>query len=176
MTEPVRIAVVSAATTTAVATTVTLDMNTIILAVISLIGTSVTGFLALRMASLAGDAKETKLATATAAEEIGKIHVAVNSERTVMLDKVDKLTKHVQDLMKQIATLEENKRGAELAKAIASVPPVVVMPAAQAGLASLPSADHSTLKGAIVDLTEAAKDTVVAADKTVDLADKVPLK
>lgn len=176
-------AVVGAATA---ASTVTLDANTIILAVIGLIGTCVTGFLALRMASLAAEAK-------TSQESLKEIHIAVNSAKSVLETKVDDLIKQNVDLTKKVATLEENKRGSELAKAVSEVKPVVVTPVALAPASvpasapapvtiattvtpvpASPAGPTSPLKEAIKDLTEAAKDTVTAADKTVEMVVKVP--
>lgn len=186
---PVAIVAVVAATAAVQAVAVTLDLNTIILAVIGLVGTSVTGFLALRVAALGAESK--------------KIHVAVNSGKTSLENEIKELRRVVTEQMGVIKTLEEKGRGAELAKAIASVPPVVVMPVGQAvpAIAAVPaqatpvmgtwggaapaaakveaSDSHATpLETAIVDLTEAAKDTVEAAgetlDKTAVLKDKVP--
>lgn len=171
-----QVATVVTAQMAAAATAVTFDMNTIVLAVIGLIGTTITGVLALRM-------KE--------------VHVAVNSSKTILENKVDDLIKRNMELTKQLATLEENKRGAELAKAVSDVKPVVVTPAAVMVGAPLPIAPvpaapppepvtvattitpapgTSPLKEAIDDLTEAAKDTVTAADKTVEMVVKVPHK
>lgn len=141
----------------AAATTVTLDMNTIILAVIGLMGTTVTGLLALRMATLAAEQKQ--------------IHAAVNSGKTAMENQIAGLNKTVLELSGTIKTLEENKRGAELAKAIASVPVVMTAPAPVAG-----KGNPGKLVDAIEELTEAAEETVEAAEKTVGHAEKFPLK
>lgn len=163
---PVHIAFVTAA-----ATTVTLDMNTIILAVIGLLGTTVTGFLALRMATIAADARENKVATVKAADSIEKIHVAVNSGKTAMENQIAGLNKTVLDLSGTIKTLEENKRGSELAKAVASVPASVAAAPAPVG-----KGKPGKLGDAIADVVEAAEETVVAAEKTVEHAEKVPRK
>lgn len=177
------------------ASTVTLDANTIILAVISLIGTTVTGYLALRMASLAQNAKEAK-------ESLKEVHTAVNSAKSLLESKLEDVTKKNLELEKRIATTDEARRGAEMAKAVSEVKPVLVTPAIVASPAIMASPavavaaptpitpviteskatapagaplDPSPLKQAITDLTEAAKDTVKAADNTlqkVAVADK----
>lgn len=162
---PVAVIGVVAATAAVQAVAITLDLNTIILAVIGLIGTSVTGFLALRVAALGAESK--------------KIHVAVNSGKTEMQNKIDELHKLVLEQSGIIKTLEEKGRGAELAKALASVPPVVVMstmppPAPVAAHSPARPEPSGKLENAIVELTAAAKDTVESAEKTVDHAAKIP--
>lgn len=151
ITKPV---IVSAGVIAAAATTVTLDANTIILAVIGLLSTCVTGFLALRQATMAAEQKQ--------------IHLAVNSSKTALETKLDDFVKQNVELAKKVAELEENKRGNELAKAVASVPssPVVTQSDARKG----------KLGDAIEELTEAAEETVEAAEKTVEHAAKVPRK
>lgn len=157
--KPILIAV--GGTVAASATAVTLDVNTIILAVINLVGVTITGILALRM-------KE--------------VHVAVNSSKTVLENKLDDFYKRNVELAKKVAELEENKRGAELAKATAAAPPgLVVMPSMAAVPVPVPVAAAEPLKAppagrlddAIAELTDAAEETVEAAEKTVDQAAKI---
>lgn len=160
------------------ATTFTLDINTIVLGVIGLIPAILTALIAMRQ-------KEQK-------DSLAEVHTAVNSSKTVLENKVDDLIKQNVALTKTVATLEENKRGTEMAKAVATVPPVVVMPVGQpqavpmmgtwggapAAKAAASDSSGTPLENAISDLTEAAKDTVEAADETLDktavLKDKVP--
>lgn len=160
------------------ASTVTLDANTIILGIIGLIPAILTALIAMRQ-------KEQK-------DSLAEVHTAVNSSKTVLENKVDDLIKQNVALTKTVATLEENKRGSEMAKAVATVPPVMVMPvapphpvmgtwgsaSATPAKAESPDSSGTPLENAISDLTEAAKETVEAADETLDktavLKDKVP--
>lgn len=167
-------------------TAVTLDLNTIILAVIGLIGTTVTSVVALRM-------KE--------------IHTAVNSSKTILDNKLDVLHAQNAEWVKKVSILEEKLRGVELAKAVASAPPgmvvlpavaapvVIQAPAAMATPVPLPEATKTIaaiasavevaasaptrMGDAIVELKAAAEETSVAAeeasikaDKTVAIVDK----
>lgn len=179
-------AAVVGTTVIAQATAVTLDLNTIILAIIGLLGTSVTGYLALRMAALAADAKESK-------ESLKEVHVAVNSAKSVLETKVDDLIKQNVELAKENATLQENKRAAELAKAVASAPPgLVVMPAVvsptvvpvvapvviESAVTPAPSSPTrmgeaiTELKAAAAETSVAAEEASVKADKTVQIVEK----
>lgn len=140
----------------AAASTVTLDANTIIIGLIGLVPAILTAFIALRQ-------KEQK-------DSLREIHTAVNSGRTTLENKIDSLIEKNEELTKKVATLEENKRGAELAKAVSEVKPVMVATT----VTPASSGAATPLKEAIADLTEAAKDTSVAADKTVEMVVKVP--
>lgn len=181
------------------AAAVALDLNTIIMAVIGLMGS----YLTMRVATLAAAAKEQKAAQDVAAASMREIHTAVNSGKTILENKLDALTSQNAELVKKVAILEENKRGAELAKAVASAPPgMVVLPAvspvspvviqaAPAAVAAPTPAPEATqqiaaiasavevaasaptrMGEAIVELKAAAEETSIAADKTVELVDK----
>lgn len=169
---------------------VALDLNTIIMAVIGLMGS----YLTMRVATLAAAAKEQKTAQDVAAASMREIHTAVNSGKTILENKLDDFMKQNVELAKKVSSLEAELRGAELAKAIASVPSgMVVLPAvapvsiqaapapalvATPTIAAIASAVEvaasapTRIGEAITELKAAAEETSVAADKTVDIVDK----
>lgn len=157
--------------------TIALNVNTILLAVIGLASAWIT----YRTAAISALQKLN-------AEELKTMHVAVNSGKTTMENELRDLRKFVAEQTGTIMALEENKRGAELARAVASAPPMMMVPSAPALVAVAPATARSSnparathagsgvLEHAITELTNAAQDTVVAADKTVELAEQVPIK
>lgn len=95
----------------------TINWNTIILAIISLMGTVLTGVMAIYMAKISGrtqqaltNTEDTKTSAAATAVSVEKVHVAVNSERAAMVEKMDNLQKVVLELSKDKAKLEEHAR------------------------------------------------------------------
>lgn len=60
------------------------------------------------------NSQQAKLTAENTAEEVKKIHQAVNNERTVMLDKVQQLTDNVLSISKENETLKEKQRGMEV--------------------------------------------------------------
>lgn len=127
----------------AAATTVTLDVNTIILAVIGLVPAICTGLVTIWLAKIAAVQKE--------------IHVAVNSGKTAMENQIAGLNRTVLELSGTIKTLEENKRGAELAMALATIPPAAVLPpAVNSAVVPVPVRDDN--------LAQVVKDAVKSKD------------
>jgi len=104
------------------------NWQTVIIAIIGLISTSLTLFMTYYMAKVRSNTlkaventEETKQSAKETAASVEKVHVAVNSERTAMLEQVKTLRDEILEISKQKATLEEHARSASEAKA--AVPP-----------------------------------------------------
>ena len=89
-----------------------LDWNTIILAIIALIGATIGPILGVYMAKIQLAAKRTLEFAEQTQTEIAKVHTAVNSERTAMIDEVRKLRDEVLRLSTLNATKTEMIRAA----------------------------------------------------------------
>ncbi len=91
----------------------------------TLIGAIATGFalwIGLQMARVAAQAKqnsedsvELKKISMDSAEVLTKVHTEVNNKAILMASKIDKLTEEVLRLSKVNATMEEEKRGNQIA-------------------------------------------------------------
>ena len=94
------------------------NWNTIILAIIGLASTGLTGVLAIYMskmntkaASTLDNSHETKAAAQATAASMEKVHEAVNSERTAMLNEIKRLRDDMTIQASTIATLIERAKG-----------------------------------------------------------------
>jgi len=87
-----------------------INWNTIILAIISLLGTLVTSVMAYFVAKIRTTSNETKEAAVKSATSMEQIHVAVNSERTALLKKVEDLRDEILQMSKDKATADEATR------------------------------------------------------------------
>lgn len=91
-----------ASTNLLAAASVSIDWNTIIMAAIGMVGaaiTSIIGYMVLRLreesALAREEAKEAKATAKVTADEISKVHVAVNSERTATQTELQELRAEV---------------------------------------------------------------------------------
>jgi hypothetical protein len=84
-----------------------INWNTVILALFSLLTTIVTTFGGIYLYKIKGATDETRAAAWRTADNVDKIHTAVNSERTAMLKHVEDLKEEILNISKTNAVLME---------------------------------------------------------------------
>jgi hypothetical protein len=85
------------------------NYQTVLIAVVGLASTIASGVIAIFLAKINIKAGLSLASNKKAEESIEKVHVAVNSERTAMLEKIDALRAEILELSKSKAVAEERE-------------------------------------------------------------------
>jgi hypothetical protein len=85
------------------------NWQTVVIAGFGLMGTIASGVIAIFLAKINMKAGLSLASNRKAEESIEKVHVAVNSERTAMLAKIDGLRAEILELSKSKAVMEERE-------------------------------------------------------------------